>query len=88
MFRVLQKQFSDQETRFLFAVHRELVQMQDFTGAKPNIDTLGVENTKLRAGIKELEAKNAALDTEIDKILTQNNIFERDLMLFDPPNKK
>ena len=49
--------------------------MQDFTGAKPNIDTLCVENTKLIADIEELEANNSALTAETDKLSTQYNIF-------------
>ena len=48
--------------------------MQDFTGAKPNIDTLCVENTKLRADIEELEANNSALTAETNKLSTQYNI--------------
>ena len=50
--------------------------MQDFPGAKPSIDTLCMENTKLRADIEELEANNSFLAAETDKLstLTQNNI--------------
>ena len=49
--------------------------MQDFTGAKPNIDTFCVENITLRADIEQLEANNSALAAEIDKLSThdQNN---------------
>ena len=50
--------------------------MQDFTGAKPSIDTLCVENTQLRAVIKKLETKNSAQAVEIDKLSTQNNILK------------
>ena len=50
--------------------------MQDFprSRAKPKIDTLCVENTKLREDIEELEANNSALTAETDKLSTQNNI--------------
>ena len=48
--------------------------MQDFTGAKPNIDTFCVENTMFRASIEELEANKSALAAETDKFSTQNNI--------------
>ena len=50
--------------------------MQNFIGAKPSIDTLCVENTKLRAVIKKLETKNSALAAEINKLSTQNNILK------------
>ena len=65
---------SQHKIKKLAAENRRQLAMQDFTGAKPNIDTLCVENTKLRADIEELEANNSALTAETDKLSTQNNI--------------
>ena len=65
--------------------------MQDFTGAKPNIDTLCVENTTLRADIEELEANNSALaaKTVMTNFQLKTTSEPRSLgMLFDPPHQK